>query len=87
MGFASFVTNELADKAVTGAAYLDKAVSFASRGEMHHHGHVDIVKSADADQFRFAGQKAQFSFGAQAVAVFDFYIFFGRYGKRDYIAV
>ena len=71
MGFASFIVDELADEAVTGTSYLNKAISFTGRGEMHHHGHVDIVKSADADQFRFAGQKAQFSFGAQAVAVFD----------------
>ena len=49
MGFASFVANELADEAVAGAAYLDKAASFAGCGEMHHHGHVNIVKSAEAD--------------------------------------
>ena len=49
MGFAAFVADEFADKAVAGAAYLDKAASFASRGKMHHHGHVDIVKSAEAN--------------------------------------
>ena len=86
VGLAAFELDGLVDKDVGGAVH-DDGVVLGIGVAVVTQGHVDVLKSADADELALAAAVAGLPLFAQAVFVVDVHKLLRRGGHKDHIAV